>query len=148
MSKSELPKLITRKSVPKDSLPASIVNEESELIDKRLSAATLADGFFDPKYLSSLRVIVIPEGKYLYSIEMSTLRPSLIEPGSRVDVIAYMNIKNKLVGFPLLVDMQVLNIDTFIRYKIDGAFANTSKPRSCRWPRGLLVTSKSGCETP
>jgi hypothetical protein len=92
MSKSELPKLITRKSVPKDSLPASIVNEESELIDKRLSAATLADGFFDPKYLSSLRVIVIPEGKYLYSIEMSTLRPSLIEPGSRVDVIAYMNI--------------------------------------------------------
>src|SRR5580658_9181361 len=67
-TKAELPKLVTKKLVPKDTLPANFVNDENELLDKRLSAPVPADQLFNPSYLSNRGVIILPEGKDMYAI--------------------------------------------------------------------------------
>lgn len=129
MSKNDIPKLITKKKVPKDSLPATFVVDESELLDKRLSAPVLADQTFNPSALSTRGVIILPEGKDMISLPVSVANAAagFIGPGSKVDVLATMKTANKLFAFPLLVDMHILAVDTHTSYDTkQGVFPNMS----------------------
>jgi pilus assembly protein CpaB len=125
-TKAELPKLVTKKLVPKDTLPANFVNDENELLDKRLSAPVPADQLFNPSYLSNRGVIILPEGKDMYAIALSPqdAAAGFAGPGSHVDVLASLKINNKYLTMPILVDMQILAIDTKTAYNAAGAFSS------------------------
>jgi Flp pilus assembly protein CpaB len=45
-------------------------------------------------------------------------------PGSHVDVLASLKINNKLHSMPILVDMQILAVDTKTAYDSKGAFSS------------------------
>ncbi len=127
-TKSEMEKLVTKKLVPKESLPANFVNEEADLLDKRLSAPVPAESFFIPAFLSTRGVIILPEGKDMVSlpIGLGSAAAGFIGPGAHVDILATMRLGNKLASFPVLVDMQILAVDTNTKYSGTGAYANLS----------------------
>ena len=129
MAKNDLAKLTVRKKVAKDSLPTTFVVDESELLEKRLSAPVLADQTFNPSALSNRGVIVLPEGKDMISFPVAPGQAAagFIGPGSKVDVLAVLKIKNKLTSFPLLVDMHILAVDQHTAYDTKtGTFPNMS----------------------
>jgi pilus assembly protein CpaB len=125
-TKAELPNLVTKKLVPKDALPANFVNDEIELLDKRLSQPVPADQVFSPNFLSNRGVIILPDGKDMVSLPMSPQDAAggFVGPGAHVDVLAAMKVNNKLMAFPILVDMQILAVDTKTAYNNTGAFAS------------------------
>lgn len=127
-TKSEMPKLITKKMVPKDSLPPIFINDENELLDKRLSAPVQAEQIFDPKYLSTRGVIILPDGMDMVSLPMNIVHAAagFVGPGSHVDILASLHLKNRLIAFPLLIDMQILAVDTKTQYDEKGAFKSLS----------------------
>lgn len=128
LTKTDFSKLVTKKMVPKDALPPNFVNDENDLIDKRLSTPVQADQIFDPKFLSKGGVIILPEGKDMVSmpIGLSSAAAGFVGPGAHVDVLATLSIKNRLNAFPILVDMQILAVDTKTSYETKGAFQNMS----------------------
>ena len=121
-TKAELPKLVAKKMMPKEALPANFVNDENELVDKRLSQAVAADGLFIPSTLSNKGVIILPDGKDMVSIPMSAQDAAggFVGPGAHVDVLAAVNIKTKIYTFPILIDMQILAVDTKTTYSDKG----------------------------
>jgi Flp pilus assembly protein CpaB len=126
-TKTELPKLITKKLVNKDSLPPNFVNDENDLLDKRLSTSVQADMCIDPKCLSTRGVIILPEGKDMYTLSLTPqdAAAGFAGPGAHVDVLATLKINNKIMSLPILVDMQILAVDTKTAYDAGkGAFAS------------------------
>jgi Flp pilus assembly protein CpaB len=129
MSKADISKLTVRKKVAKDSLPTTFVVDESELLEKRLSAPVLADQTFNPSALSNRGVIILPEGMVMVSFPISPghAAAGFIGPGSKVDVLAVLKIRNTLNAFPLLVDMHILAVDQHTSYDTKGGtFPNMS----------------------
>lgn len=114
LSKTEIPKLTKRKQVDKATLPAKFVADESELLEKRLSKEVRSDEMFNPEILSTRGVIILPDGKDMVSLPMNPVAAAagFIGPGSKVDILATLKIKDRLNSFPLLVDMLVLAVDT------------------------------------
>ena len=126
MSKSDMPKLVKKKLMNKDSLPPNFVTDENELIDKRLSTPVQAEQVFNPASLSTKGVIILPEGKDMVSLAVnpSHAAAGFAGPGSHVDILCALKIKDKLYTFPLLVDMQILTVDTHTSYEKNGVFPN------------------------
>ena len=125
MTKAELPKLITRKKIPKDALPTAFVMTEEELLDRRLTRPVLKDETFNPGILTKGGVITLPEGMDMVSMPVSVANAvaGFVGPGSKVDVLATLRVQNQLRAFPLLVDMLVLAVDQHVSY--DTAKGNT-----------------------
>jgi Flp pilus assembly protein CpaB len=150
MSKAEMPKLVTRKKVAKESLPPKFVVDESELLDKRLSTAVQADQTFNPEGLSTRGVIILPEGKDMISLPVSAgaAAAGFIGPGSKVDVLATLQVGKLIRAFPLLVDMHVLAVDTHTEYDKKGVFPtinNVSLAVSQEQALLLALAKQRGC---
>lgn len=129
LSKTELSKLVKHKQVAKDSLPTEFVVDENELAEKRLTKEVSADQLFDPKKLSTKGVIILPEGKHMVSLPISSSHAAagFIGPGSKVDILATLRVSSRLNAFPLMVDMLVLAVDTHTTNESkNGTFANLS----------------------
>jgi pilus assembly protein CpaB len=132
MTKADLPKLITRKKMAKDALPAAFVITEDELLDRRLTRSVLKDETFNPGVLTKGSVITLPEGMDMISmpVSVSTAVAGFVGPGSKVDVLATIRLTNQLRAFPLLVDMLVLAVDQHVSYDTakngGGVFPNMS----------------------
>ena len=111
MTKDEIPRLVKRKQVAKEALPAKFIVDEAELLDKRLTRGVASESTFDPDKLSPL--IVLPGGKDVISIQLSIsgAASSFIGPGSHVDIFATLRIGHNLNAVPLLVDMRVITVD-------------------------------------
>jgi Flp pilus assembly protein CpaB len=73
--------------------------------------SVMADETFNPSALPNRGVIILPEGKDMVSFPVSYSHTAdFIGPGSRVDILAVLKIKNTLTAFPILVDMQILAV--------------------------------------
>ncbi len=112
IGKEDLPKYLKKKTLPKDAVPADIVENPEELVDRRLSRPIRADETISRKDLMK-GGIQIPRGKHLLTLQLDTARAAagLAQPGSRVDVLAFVSISNKLTALPILVDMLVLAVN-------------------------------------
>jgi Flp pilus assembly protein CpaB len=112
IGKDDLPKYLKTKKLPKDVVPADIVENPEELVDKRLIRPIRADETISRKDLMK-GGIQIPRGKHLLTLSLDTARAAagLAQPGSRVDVLAFVSISNKLTAMPILVDMLVLAVN-------------------------------------
>jgi len=118
MTKSELPKLITRKKIPKDALPTAFVLNEDEMLDRRLTRPVLKDETFNPGILTKGGVITPPDGMDMISmpVNVSNAVAGFVGPGSKVDVLATLRTQTQLRAFPLLIDMLVLAVDQHVSY--------------------------------
>jgi Flp pilus assembly protein CpaB len=129
-TKQEIPNLVERKPVAKDALPPQFLVSEEDLYDKRLSRSTQKEEVINPSFLSKGGVVTLPDGKDMVSLSMSAVDAAggFVGPGSKVDVLARLNLGNSLRVFPLLVDMHVLAINTHTSYesKNNGAFPDVS----------------------
>jgi Flp pilus assembly protein CpaB len=117
LTRADLAKLVNKKRVPKDALPPAFVVDEVELIDKRLTRAVLKDETFNPAAVTKGSILTLPEGMDMISIAFaSPPAGGFVMPGSKVDVLATVRKGDKVVAFPLLVDMLVLAVNMHPTY--------------------------------
>jgi Flp pilus assembly protein CpaB len=130
LTRADLPKLIVKKQMAKDSLPQAFVTSEDELIDRRLTRPVLKDEPFNPGSLTKGGVITLPEGKHMVALPIGVSNgvAGFVGPGSKVDVLATLKLDSTLEAFPLLVDMLILAVDGNVSYDTskNGVFANMS----------------------
>jgi Flp pilus assembly protein CpaB len=119
LNQADLAKLVNKKPVPKDSLPPDFVTNEVDLIDKRLTRSMAKDEVFNPKAgLTKGGVVQLPDGKDMASASMSPVDAAagFVGPGSKVDILARLNMGGTTEVFPLLIDMLVLAVNTHTSY--------------------------------
>jgi pilus assembly protein CpaB len=150
LSKDELKNLVKTKKVPKDGLPPAFVTDMTELENKRLSRAVRTEETFNPADLSKGGVITLPPGMDMISLQVgaSNAAAGFVGPGSRVDILATARLQNRMVAFPLLVNMLVVAVDTQTTYSQNGTFPtlNTVSFAVDRKQALLLALAKSrGC---
>jgi Flp pilus assembly protein CpaB len=122
-TKEEIAKQVAYKKLPKESLPPVLVNNQDDLIGKKLSRPLHTGETFNPADLS-VGGVVIPDGYDMVSmpVNVGNAVAGFVGPGSRVDVLATVRLTNKLHAFPLLTNMQVLAVDTVTTYDKNGVF--------------------------
>lgn len=124
ITRDELPKLVTKKKMPKDGLPPAFVVDEAELLDKRLARPIRAAETFNPADLSKGGVVTIPAGMHMHTLQLGAPQAvaGFVGPGSKVDVLVTVRLGSKLTAMPLLVDMLVLAVDQNTAYSQNGTF--------------------------
>ena len=112
ISKDDLAKYLKTKKVSKDAVPTDIVEAPEELAEKRLSRPIRADETISRKDLMK-GGIRIPPGKQLLTLQVDTARAAagLAQPGSKVDVLAFVSLNNKLTAMPILTNMLILAVN-------------------------------------
>ena len=107
--------VVKTKKVTKDGLPSAFVSNKEDLVDKRLSRPVRAGETFDPQDLSKGGSVsgLHDFGYDVVSLPLSTARAAagFVGPGSRVNVVAIAQKDNKPHGFPLLVNLLVINVE-------------------------------------
>jgi len=128
LTKDELKTAIKRKKVSKDGLPPAFVQDESELLDKRLARGIRMEETFNPKDLTKGGLVTLPPGMNMVSIPIggSQAVTGFVGPGSRVDVLATVRHKQGLLAFPLMVNMLVVAVNTDTAYDEKGVFPNVN----------------------
>lgn len=113
ITKENKDKLVGKKKVAKDALPQQFVVDDNELVDKRLVRAVRQDEVFNPADLKKGSIVVFIEGKDIYSLPMSASHAAAgaVGPGSKVDIIAALQLGGVLESFPLLINMHVLEVN-------------------------------------
>jgi Flp pilus assembly protein CpaB len=124
ITRDDLPKLIKRKKMPKDGLPPLFVQDENELVDKRLSRPIRAEETFNPGDLTKGGVVTIPAGMDMHTLQLSAPQAvaGFVGPGSRVDVLVCVRLGSTIRAMPLLVNMLVLAVDQNTAYSQSGTF--------------------------
>jgi pilus assembly protein CpaB len=151
LTREDLKTKIKQKRVPKDGLPPAYVIDPNELVDKRLSRSVRAEETFNPADLTKGGVITLPPGMDMVSLQVSLPQAvsGFVAPGARVDVLATVRLHNKLLAFPLLVNMLVVAVDNTTQIpKENGVFqtVNTVSFAVDRKQALLLALAKSrGC---
>jgi len=129
LSKDEMKTAVKKKKLPKDGLPPAFVNDESELLEKRLSRGIRAEETFNPKDLTKGISVTLPPGMNMISLSIGVSQAvaGFVGPGARVDVLATLRLGNQLKAFPLMVNMLVIAVDTHTGYEESkGVFPNFS----------------------
>ncbi len=139
LNKDEIDALVVFKKFNKDALPASYASTKEEMADKRLVRTIRQGEPFNPSDLTTNTPISPPPGYNMVSFS-STPEKSVAGfagPGSKVDMLCTVKSRkqNKVITFPLLLDMLVLAVDANTQYAREGAFHNLSSV-------SLAVTSK------
>lgn len=113
ITKDNMMKVTARKKIPKDALPQQFVTSEDELLEKRLARAVRADEVFNPADMKKGSTIIFPEGKDIISMSIgaSNAAAGAVGPGSKVDIMASLQMGAVLEVFPLLIDMHVLEVN-------------------------------------
>lgn len=112
IQKDDLAKYLKTKKVSKDAVPTDIVESPEELVERRLSRPIRADETISRKDLMK-GGIRIPPGKQLLTLQVDTARAAagLAQPGSKVDVLAFVSLNNKLTAMPILTNMLILAVN-------------------------------------
>ena len=113
ITKEDLPKVVKFKKMSKEALPPLLVVAEEELVGKRLARAVRVDETFNPQDLKTGSTVTLPKGMDMtsVSVNLQSAVAGFVTPGSRVDILATVTTGNRMVSFPLLVDMLVLAVD-------------------------------------
>ena len=142
LAKDDLPKLTKKKQVSRDAVPAKAVETLDELADKRLTRAVRADEAFNPADLTKGGAVSIPSGMSMTSLQVSVAQAvaGFVGPGSRVDVLASVRMKDKILALPILVNMRVLAVNAEVTYPKEGAFQSVSTVSfAVDQPQALLI---------
>ncbi|HYH65868.1 MAG TPA: Flp pilus assembly protein CpaB, partial [Urbifossiella sp.] len=112
ISKDDIAKYLKTKKVSKDAVPTDIIEAPEELADKRLSRPIRAEETISRKDLMK-GGIRLPPGKNLLTLQVDTARAAagLAQPGSKVDVLAYVSFNGKLTAMPILTNMLILAVN-------------------------------------
>ena len=115
---AEVDKLVETKPMAKDILPPQFATTKEELLNKRLSRPILKGETFAPASLVKGPAVTLPPGKDLYSIAMNARDAAggFVGPGSKVDILAALQLESELKTFPLLVDMHVVAVNQALAY--------------------------------
>ncbi len=113
ITKDNWDKVTERKALPKEGLNPKAVTDPADLIDKRL-ARTIRKG--EPFISDDLKKGLgggFLDDKDVFSMPIGAVNAAAggIGPGSKVDVMASVKIKNKVTVMPLLVNMHVLEVN-------------------------------------
>jgi Flp pilus assembly protein CpaB len=115
-SKDDLSKVLKRKSVAKDAVPPGVIEAEEELLEKRLTRNIRAEEMINKADLTKGVVVSIPPGMSMVSlpINLQNAVHGFVLPGSKVDVLASIQLGTKVRVMPILVNMLVLAVDASI----------------------------------
>jgi len=128
-TKDDLKNILKRKSVAKDAVPPNVIEAEEELLEKRLTRTIHAEEFIAKSDLTKGGVVSIPAGMSMVSmpINLPNAVHGFVLPGSKVDVLASVQLNNKVRVLPILVNMLVLAVDSHLAAPQNGpAVANIS----------------------
>lgn len=119
LSAKDLDKYVETKPLAKDVLPPQFVTTKEDLVGKRLSRPILKGETFSPASLVKGPVVTLPQGKDLYSLAMNPKDGAggFVGPGSKVDILASLQLSTELKTFPLLVDMHVVAVNQTLAYE-------------------------------
>jgi pilus assembly protein CpaB len=112
--------ILARQAFPRATVPPEVITEAEALKGKRVSRTLRAGNFFVPADISSMAGIALPAGMMHYTIKTDPVRAAagFIMPGSKVDVLALIKLKNdqsKVTSKRILVDMLVVAVDIMDR---------------------------------
>lgn len=118
LTKADFAKVVSKKTVSKESLPPQFVGTEEELYDKRLTRPMAEGEPFNPVALAKGGVVTLPDGKDMVSFSVSAVDAvaGFVGPGSKVDVLAQINLEGTFEVFPLLIDMLVMTVNQHVTY--------------------------------
>lgn len=114
LSKDELKTMLKRKSIAKEAVPPDVIETEEEFLEKRLVRTIRAEEMIGKKDLTKGGVVSIPSGMLMVAmpITLPNAVHGFVLPGSKVDVIASVNLSNNVRVLPILVNMLVLAVDS------------------------------------
>lgn len=120
--------VVKRKRMPKSMVPTEIVETEQELLDKRLTRGIRAEETINKGDLTKGGVVVIPSGKNLVTLPLDVSRAAagFAGPGTKVDILTYVRLGEKVNTMPILVNMPVLAVDGQTAFPPTGVFPNVS----------------------
>jgi len=110
----ELPTLAVRKKLPTDALPPVYVANLEEFIDRPLTRLVSKNAPFDPQTFSTQKVLKLPEGMEVVALSLPATSTGHLNlsPGTNVDVLTTLRIASRSRAFHLLLDVQVIAIDS------------------------------------
>ena len=113
LTREDLKTAIKRKTISKDSLPTTIIENEEELLEKRLTRTIRIDEMINKSDVTKGAIISIPAGMSMATLPISLGQAvaGFVGPGSKVDVLASVRLENNLTVLPILVNMLVLAVD-------------------------------------
>ena len=113
LTKEDLKTAVKRKSISKDSLPPTAIENEEELLEKRLTRTIRAEETINKGDATKGTLVSIPPGMNMVTmpISLSGAVSGFVGPGSKVDVLASVRLENNLRALPILVNMLVLAVD-------------------------------------
>src|SRR4051812_11044576 len=128
ITKDSLEKMVKTQKVPKSSITHEVVFNKDDLVGKRLARGTRQGETFNPADLKLGAIGVFLEGKNNYSIPMTAPKAAGggVVPGSKVDVLASLNLAGRIGAFPLLVNTHVLEVNGEPDLTKNGRFLNMS----------------------
>jgi len=144
-------KLFKRKKFPKADISDKIVTTEEELAERRLTRAVRAAETINKDDLTKGGIITIPTGMNLVTLPMDLSRAAggFAGPGSRVDLLTFVRLDNKVNSMPLLVNMLILAVDGQTTFPKEGVFASVSNVSFAADRKQSLVLEMSkarGCQ--
>ena len=113
LTREDLKTAIKRKTISKDSLPTTIIENEEELLEKRLTRTVRLDEMINKSDVTKGSLVSIPPGMSMVTlpIGLGQAVAGFVGPGSKVDVLASLRLENNLTALPILVNMLVLAVD-------------------------------------
>ena len=113
LTREDLKTAIKRKTISKDSLPTTIIENEEELLEKRLTRTVRMDEMINKSDVTKGSLVSIPPGMSMVTlpIGLGQAVAGFVGPGSKVDVLASLRLENNLTALPILVNMLVLAVD-------------------------------------
>lgn len=128
------------KKVPKDGAAPGSAANAADLLNKRLTRAVRAGAVFAPGDLTG-ETITLPPDTDIVTIPFDALRTSgLVAPGSKVDVLATLRLRNGRVAVRLLANLLVVGIGTNGSGVASASVAVTDKQA-----RALALAKARGC---
>ena len=128
LTREDLKTAIKRKTISKDSLPTTIIENEDELLEKRLTRTVRIDEMINKSDVTKGSLVSIPAGMSMVAlpINLSAAVAGFVGPGSKVDVLASFRLENKVTVMPILVNMLVLAVDVNVVSAENDVYQTTS----------------------
>jgi Flp pilus assembly protein CpaB len=114
LTRDEIGRLVEWKKVPKKDAPATYITDPEKVLDLRLVRPIRSGDVLSPFDLTRGAPPTLPPDRNLVSLALSPgdAAGGFVGPASKVDVNATFQRNDKVLAFPLLVDLLVVAVDT------------------------------------
>lgn len=128
IAQDDLAKAVTRIKVTKDAVPVGAIENEQELVGKRLARNYSKDEPIKKTDLATGGLLKPPAGMHTVALPMSTPQAvaGFVGPGSYVDILGTIRLRdNAIRAKSILKNMLVLAVDANTQYPKEGAVFQT-----------------------